>query len=65
MAEKLVDEAEVNLTGAREDHAWAPANKAVEIMAKLSGNLQGPERADEVKITTIEINHLAEVGRTT
>jgi hypothetical protein len=37
----------------------------VEIMAKLSGNLQGPERADEVKITTIEINHLAEVGRTT
>ena len=33
-AEKLVDEAETNLTGAREDHAWAPANKAVEIIAR-------------------------------
>ena len=62
-AESLIVEAETNLRGAREDHAWAPANKAVEIMARLSGNLEVPERAADVKITTIEINLSTKEGQ--
>lgn len=54
-AEKLAKEAETNLKGAREDHAWAPANKAIEIMARLTGNMDGPERATEVRITKVTV----------
>lgn len=54
-AEKLADEAEINLQGAREDRAWAPANRAVELMARLSGNLEGPPAHTEVKITKVTV----------
>ena len=64
-AEKLVDAAEANLTGAREDHAWAPANKSLEIIARLTGNLEGPERSTEVRITkvTVVLPHELGAGR--
>ena len=55
-AEKLVEEAEANLTGARDDHAWAPANKAVEIIARLTGNLEPAEREEIPRITTVVYN---------
>ena len=42
-AGKLVEEAETNLAGARAAGAWAPANKAVEIIPRLTGNLDGPK----------------------
>ena len=54
-AEKLVDEAEENLVGAREDHAWAPANKAVEIIARLTGNLEPTAGTQEVHITKVTV----------
>ena len=55
-AEKLVEEAETNLAGACGDHAWAPANKAVEIIARLSGNLDPAQgRGSESPITQIVI----------
>ena len=55
-AEKLVDEVEQNLHQARKLNQMAPANKAIEIIARLTGNLEAPERASETRITTIEIN---------
>lgn len=54
-AEKLADEAEINLLGARQDRAWAPANRAVELMARLSGNLEGPPAHTEVRITKVTV----------
>ena len=54
-AEKLVDQAEVNLRGAREDHAWAPANKAVELIARLTGNLEPTAAGTDVHITKVTV----------
>ena len=38
-AVKLVEEAETNLYASREARQFGPANKAVEIIARLTGNL--------------------------
>ena len=54
-AEKLVDEAEVNLQGAREDHAWAPANRALEVIARLTGNLEPQPGTTDVRITKVTV----------
>ena len=54
-AERLVDEAEVNLQGAREDHAWAPANRAVELIARLTGNLEPAAAGTDVHITKVTV----------
>ena len=54
-AERLVDQAEVNLTGAREDHAWAPANRAIELIARLTGNLEPTAGTQEVHITKVTV----------
>ena len=55
-AENLAAEAEANLHQARLLNQMAPANKAVEILARLTGNLEAPKLATDTKITTIEIH---------
>lgn len=54
-AENLAHDARINLNGARMDGAWAPANKAIELIARLTGNLEGPERTTEVRITKVTV----------
>ena len=52
---RLIDEAETNLQLAREANQIAPANKAVEIIARLTGNLDGPVSDTSVKITKVTV----------
>lgn len=54
-AESLVSEYEDVLKGAKVDHAWAPANKAIEGIARLTGNLEGPPAHTEVRITKVTV----------
>ena len=54
-AEILAAEAEFNLAQARRLDQMAPANRAVELMARLSGNLEGPPAHTEVKITKVTV----------
>ena len=54
-AESLVTEYETNLRGAREDRAWAPANKAIEGIARLTGNLEPTAGTQEVHITKVTV----------
>ena len=54
-AEKLADEAEQNLAGAREDHAWAPANKALELIGRFTGNLEPAAASHDVRITKVTV----------
>jgi len=37
---RLIDEAEANMLGAREDHAWAPANGALKLIGDATGLLE-------------------------
>ena len=52
--ETLVDYYEAIYAGAMADHQWAPANKATEGIAKLTGNLE-PAPATDVHITKVTI----------
>ena len=54
-AESLVTEYETNLLGAREDRAWAPANKAIEGIARLTGNLEPSAAQTEVNIVKVTV----------
>ena len=54
-AEKLVDEAEINLKGSRDDHSWSPANKALEIIGRVTGTLQERPTVSEVRITKVTV----------
>ena len=42
---RLIDEAETNLPGAREDHAWAPANSALQLIGRTAGLLEAQPQA--------------------
>lgn len=52
---RLIDEAVANLHLAREARQFGPANKAVEIIARLTGNLDGPEVSQDVRITKVTV----------
>ncbi len=54
-AEKLAHEAQINLNGARMDGAWAPANKALEIIGRVSGVLDSPGPETTIKITKVTV----------
>ncbi len=53
-AESLVDYYEAIYAGAMADRQWAPANRATEGIARLTGNLE-PTPATEVRITKVTI----------
>ena len=53
--DRLVGEAEVNLHQARNARQFAPANKAVEIIARLTGNLDGPVTDTNIRITKVTV----------
>ena len=57
--EKLVDEAETNLHGARDSKQWGSANGALEFIGKASGLLSDKARDMPVTITrvTVVLNH--------
>lgn len=54
-ADNLAAEAEFNLAQARRLDQMAPANRAVELMARLTGNLEGPPAHTEVRITKVTV----------
>ena len=58
-AERLIDEAEINLSGAREDHAWAPANRALELIGRTAGLFTERPQDQSIQITkvTVVLNH--------
>ncbi len=55
--DRLVDEAETNLIGAREGKQFGPANRALEFIGKATGLLDGKHQEPQVPpITRITIN---------
>ncbi len=55
--ERLVDEAEVNLDGAREGKQFGSANRALELIGRLTGLVGGKQHQEpQVPITRITIN---------
>ena len=54
--DRLVEEAEVNLIGAREGKQFGPANRALELIGKATGLLDGKHQEPQVPITRIIIN---------
>lgn len=54
-AESLAEEAMKNLGLARGLSQIAAANKAIELCAKLTGNLEGPPAHTEVRITKVTV----------
>ncbi len=54
--DRLVEEAEANLHGAREGKQFGPANRARELIGKATGLLDGKHQEPQVPITRIMIN---------
>ena len=54
--EKLVEEAKVNLAGARESKQWGSANGAVEWIGRATGLVNDKQPAGSVAVTKIIIN---------
>ena len=54
--DRLVDEAEMNLLGAREGKQFGPANRALEFIGKATGLLDGKQRDNDAPVTQIIIN---------
>ncbi len=54
--DRLVEEAEANLHGAREGKQFGPANRALEFIGKVTGLLDPKHQEPQVPITRITIN---------